>query len=173
MEQVHFPENTFLYVNQSYLTVQKIKKICYCNYNIIGQIVEASDPLQNIHGYELQERKVKMFRPKYNSETGGFLGLYETVGFMLVRGDAKEIFLNFGFDKEKSKVLYSHYRRKIPNTFCGTMFNHHKTMIGSEELDSDFSQLYILYPPLLTGLRRLINISKMPAWHLSILNKIS
>ena len=127
MEKVNFPENTLLYVNQSYLTVQKNKTIYYCDYYIIGQIVGASNPPQNIDSYELQDREVKMVRPKYNSETGEFLGLYETVGLLVVRGDAEEIFLNYGFDKEKSKVLYSHYRRKIPNAFCGTMFNRHIT----------------------------------------------
>ena len=40
-----------------------------------------------------------MVRPKYSSETGEFLGLCETVGFLVVRGDAEEIFLNYEFDK--------------------------------------------------------------------------
>ena len=86
-----------------------------------------------------------MVRPKYNSEIGEFLGLYETVGFLVVRGDAGDIFLNCGFDKEKSKVLYSQYRRKIPNASCGNMFNRHR-MIESGELDSDISQLHVLLP---------------------------
>ena len=87
-----------------------------------------------------------MIRPKYNSETGEFLGLYETVGFLVVRDDAEEIFLNYGFDKEKSKVLYSHYKRKIPSAFCGTVFNLHRTMIESGGLDLDFSQLLFFLP---------------------------
>ena len=100
MEKVKFPENTLLYVNQSYLTIQKNKKIYYSNYCIIGQIVEASNPPLNIDTYELKDREVKMVRPKYNVEAGEFLGLYKTVGFLLVRGNAEEIFLNYGFDKE-------------------------------------------------------------------------
>ena len=138
MENVNFPENTLLYINQCYLTVLKNKKIYYCDYYIIGQIVEASNPPQNIDSSELQDREVKMFKPKYNSETEEFLGLCETVGLMVVRGDSEEIFLNYGFDKEKLKVLYSHYRRKIPNVFCGTMFNRYRTIIESGELDPDF-----------------------------------
>ena len=92
--------------------------------------------------YELKDREVKMVRPNYNSKTGEFLGLYEAVGFLVVNGDAEEIFLNYDFDKEKSKALYSHYTRKIPNTFRGTKFNRQRTMIESGELDSEFSQLY-------------------------------
>ena len=33
-----------------------------------------------------------------------------------MRRDADEVFFNYGYDKEKSKVVYSHYRRRID--FC-------------------------------------------------------
>ena len=59
--------------------------------------------------YVLKENEVKIVRPKYNPETGKFLGLHETVGFMVVRRSPEEVFFNYGYDKEKSKVLYSHY----------------------------------------------------------------
>ena len=36
MEKVNFPENTLFYLNQSYLTVKKNKKIFYCDYFILG-----------------------------------------------------------------------------------------------------------------------------------------
>ena len=36
MEKVNFPENTVFYLNQSYLTVKKNKKIFYCDYFILG-----------------------------------------------------------------------------------------------------------------------------------------
>ena len=85
-------------------------------------------------------------RPKYNIETGEFLGLYERISFLVVRGDPEEVFLNYGYGKEKSKVLYSHYRRKIPNAFCGTAFNRHRTMVESGKLSSDFSTLYFFLP---------------------------
>ena len=60
--------------------------------------------------------------------TEEFLGLYETVGFIVVRGDPEEVFFNYGYDKEKSN---RNHRRRIPNSFCGTMFNRHKLMTES------------------------------------------
>ena len=42
MEKINFPENTLLYINQAFLTVKKKKKIYYCNYYVLDQIVEAS-----------------------------------------------------------------------------------------------------------------------------------
>ena len=75
MEKVNFPENPLIYINQAYLTVQKNKNIYYCDYFILGQIIEASNSLLNIETYELKENEVKYFRPRYNKETGKFLGV--------------------------------------------------------------------------------------------------
>lgn len=76
----------------------------------MGQIVEATNPPENISTYVLKENEVKMMRPKYNAEVGKFLSIYETVGFMVVRGSPDEVFFSYGYDKDKFKFLYSHYR---------------------------------------------------------------
>ena len=87
-------------------------------------------------------------RPRYNAETGDLLGLHETSGFIIVRGDSDEDFFDDGVDKQKSKVLYSHYKRRIPNEFSGTIFNRNKRMIESGVLESDMSHLYIFIPAM-------------------------
>ena len=94
----------------------------------------------------LKENEVRMVRPKYNPETDEFLGLYETAGFMVVRGSPEEIFFNYGYDKEKSKVLYLHYRRIISNSFSSTIFNLHRIMIERGEADAEFSNIYFFLP---------------------------
>ena len=98
--------------------------------------------------YVLKKNNVNMLRPKYNPEIGEFLGLYETVVLMVVRGSPEEVFFNYGYDKEKSKVLYAHYRRRIPNSFSGTIFNHHRVMIESGEADAEFSNIYFFLPSI-------------------------
>ena len=60
------------------------------------QIVEVSNSPENISTYQLKEREVRIVRPKYNRETGEFLGLYETIGFIVIRGDAEEVFFIYG-----------------------------------------------------------------------------
>ena len=70
-----------------------------------------------------------MFKPKYDPEKGEFKGLYKTIGYLVVIGSPEEVFSNYGYDREKSKVLYSHYRRRIPNLFPGTIFTRHREMI--------------------------------------------
>ena len=42
MEKINFPDNTLLYINQAFLTVKMNKKIYYCDYYVLDQILEAS-----------------------------------------------------------------------------------------------------------------------------------
>ena len=88
-----------------------------------------------------------MVRPCYDPETDKFCSLHQTVGFLVVRGSPEEVLFNYGFNKEKSKVFYSHYWRKIPNSFSGTIFNRHRTMIESGEIEGEMSNIFFL-PPL-------------------------
>ena len=62
----------------------------------------------------------------YDTVSGEFLGLFQTLGYLTVRGDSGECFLDYGYSKDKSKILYIHYKMKIPNSFSGTMFNRHR-----------------------------------------------
>ena len=55
------------------------------------------------------------------------MGLYETLGLIIARGDKDETFL-------KLNLLYSYQNRTIPNSFRDTLFNRHEYMIESGEL---------------------------------------
>ena len=136
-----FPEKTLLYVNQAFLTVKKNKKFFYWDYFVLGQIVESFTPL-DIFSYALKQNEVKMVRPSYDWERGKFGGFYETIGFLVVGGSPLEVFLKYGYDKEKLKLLHSHYRRKTPNSFSGTIFNCHRSMIESGEVVSEMSNIF-------------------------------
>ena len=50
------------------------------------------------------------------------------------------------FDPEKSKIMYSWFRKKIPSSFCGTMFNRHKQIIDSGEVNQKMSKMYFYFP---------------------------
>ena len=142
LKKVNYPESAILYVNQAYLTIKNYKKIYYADFQIIGQIIEALNPPEDVANYVCKEREVKFVRPRYNPTTGEFFNLYEQIGFLIVRGDEDEHFLNYGFDENKSKLLYSFYKRRIPNSFGGTLFTQHHIMFESGELNTDFSKVY-------------------------------
>ena len=108
---------------------------------------------QDISSYNCNENEVKMVRQPYDAKTDEFNGLYETFGFLAVRDYPEEVFLNYGFDKEKSKILYSHYRRKIPNSFSRTIFNRLRTMIESREVEGKSLKIFFPSVLLLAGQR--------------------
>ena len=65
--------------------LRTIKKIYYGNYFLIGQVNECLN-LENLQGYKCEDRGVTMYRPKYDTVTGTFQGLYKTLGYIMVRG---------------------------------------------------------------------------------------
>ena len=130
------------------MTVKKNKKIFYCDYFILGQIVESSNPPEKVSSYTLKDNEVRIIRPKYDTSTGQFKGLYKTIGFLVVRGASDEIFFNYGYDSNKSKIIYSHYRRKISTSFLGSIFNLHQSIIENGEVENNYSNLYYFLPSI-------------------------
>ena len=45
---------------------------------------------------------------------------------LIVSGDDDEHFLSYGCCEENYKVLYSYHKRRIPNSFAGTLFNRNR-----------------------------------------------
>ena len=96
MKKNNYPENSIIYINQGYLTIKNSKKMYYGDHFIIGQIIEAINPPENIAKYVCKDREVKYYRPRYDGNTSQFLGLYETIAYLVVSGDDDEHFLNYG-----------------------------------------------------------------------------
>ena len=131
LEKANLPENTIFYVNQGYLSYKDNKKVYYTDIFIIGQVTQLLNLPENLEDYELKPNEVKIIRSKYHTVTGQFLGLENSLGYMTVCGDAIENFFDYGFSKEKSKVLYSTHNMKIPTSFSTTIFNRHRIQFES------------------------------------------
>ena len=56
---------------------------------------------------------MKVYRRQDDPATGQFLGLYESLGFLVVRGDQDEHFLDYGYCKENSKILQSFIKKEF------------------------------------------------------------
>ena len=52
--------------------------------------------------FKIKENKAKYYCPRYDANTGKFLGLYETIGFLVVRGETFEVFLSYRYNTVKS-----------------------------------------------------------------------
>ena len=72
MEKINFQENTLLHINQSYLTVNKHKKIFYFDFFMIANIVASLTPSQDVSSHTLKENEVKMAMPRSDPKTREF-----------------------------------------------------------------------------------------------------
>ena len=62
-------------------------------------------------------KKEKIYCLQYDPVARQILGLYEWLGFITVRTDPDENFLDYGFCKKKLKILYSYHEIRIPNSW--------------------------------------------------------
>ena len=60
----------------------------------------------------------------------------------MVRGDADEHFLDYGYSKKDSKILHSFNKKRMRNSILGAFFNKHRIQYGSGALQTDFSKIF-------------------------------
>ena len=147
LEKVNIPENCLFYVNQGFMSTVKSGEIAMYFHNfIIGQLIIAANQPKDIETYICSKNEVKLLSCVYDIQTGHFKGIREQVAFIVLRGDADETFLSYGFDKIKSKLLYSFSKQQIPNAFVSVAFKNHfeEIMNGNRSESSSFSLFYFL-----------------------------
>ena len=130
---------TTFYLNQAYQSSKGNKKNYYSDLFILGQVTPCLNPPEN----DVKKNEAKIFRPKYDTVSGQFWGLVETLGYLTAHGDSVKCLLDYGYSKENSKVLYSNHKMKIPNSFSGTTFNRHRIQYESGALDTKFSNIFL------------------------------
>ena len=106
----------------------------------------------------LQEREVNINRPRYDPVSGQFLGLYESIGYLILRGEQNEQFLDYGFYKKNSKIFYSHHKRIIPSSFSDTFYKRQKIYLRVEVYRPRIQMSTTSYPRPLTVAKKLIDI---------------
>ena len=149
LEKVNMPENTLYYVNQAFLSTVKNGEIAmYVQNFIIGQLIFAANQPKDILQYECLPNEVKLLSCVYDLETGEFKGVRLQLAYIILRGDEQELFLSYGFDKSKSKVLYSYSKQQIPDAFVSTSFKKHFNEIMNEKRNEDSSSLFYFLPSI-------------------------
>ena len=150
--KANFPENTLCYVNQGSVSQVKDGEAIYLEYVILGQImaVANSDPSIDLDNYQFKENECLLYVPLYNKETGLFRGLGKRLGYITLRGDKNETFFSYGYDSEKSKMLYCSMKQQIPNIFQCTCFKkHHQYLLNEKATDKFASSLFLFLPSTL------------------------
>ena len=150
--KANFPENTLCYVNQGTVSQVKDGEAIYLEYVILGQIMPLAnpDPSIDLDNYEFKDNECLLYVPLYNTETGLFKGLGKKLGYISLRGDKSEAFYSYGYDKERSKLLYCTMKQPLPNIFQCTSFKKHKDFLIQEKLnESNSSSLFLFLPSTL------------------------
>ena len=147
--KANFPENTLCYVNQGSVSQVKDGEAIYLEYVILGQImaVANSDPSIDLDNYQFKENECLLYVPLYNKETGLFRGLGKRLGYITLRGDKNETFFSYGYDSEKSKMLYCSMKQQIPNIFQCTCFKKHHQYLLNEKATNKFASSLFLFLP--------------------------
>ena len=119
----------------------------YLHNFVIGQLIIAANQPKDIGNYTCSKNEVKLLSCVYEIETGQFKGIREQLAFIVLRGDVEETFLSYGFDKLKSKLLYSFSKQQIPNAFVSVAFkNHFEEIMNGDQSESSSSSLFYFLP---------------------------
>ena len=147
LEKVNIPENCLFYANQGFLSTVKSGEIAMYLHNfIIGQLIIAANQPKDIDAYVCSKNEVKLLSCVYDIESGQFKGIRKQMAFIVLRGDPDETFLSYGFDKIKSKLLYSFSKQQIPNAFVSVAFKKHFEQIMSGDDRDETSSLFYFLP---------------------------
>ena len=118
----------------------------YLHNFIIGQLIVAANQPKDIASYTCLKNEVKLLTCVYDVESGEFKGIREQIAFVVLRGDADETFLSYGYDKLKSKLLYSFSKQQIPDAFVCVGFKKHFQEIMNESKSERSSSLFYFLP---------------------------
>ena len=147
LEKVNIPENALFYINQGFLSTVKSGEIAMYLHNfVIGQLIVAANQPKDIANYTCLKNEVKLLSCVYDIESGDFKGIRQQLAFIVLRGDSDETFLSYGFDKMKSKLLYSFSKQQIPDAFVSVAFKKHFDEIMNEKRDDSSSSLFYFLP---------------------------
>ena len=144
--KANFPENTLVSVNQGSISQMKDEEAIYLEYVVLGQIMPVAnpDPAIDFDTYEFKENECLLYAPLYNKENGLFRGLAKRLGYITLRGDKIETFYSYGFDSERSKLLYCSFKQPIPNIFqCISFKKHRQYLLNEKATDRLASSLFL------------------------------
>ena len=122
----------------------------YCDYIILDQIISLRNSPENLdEAIENDKTKtlVKMFVPIYNNTTGQFLGVKETLRYIMLRNEPQESFFTYGYSPEHLGILFCFSKQVMSFAFQskrGTSFNSHKLETFVEN-NSDKSDVFSIF----------------------------
>ena len=122
--------------------------VIYADYFIIGQmnpVFNVPDEIECVMTwvcYECAADEVTLIRHLHNISSREFKGLTKPLAYIMVKGDDNETFFLYGYDNNKSKIIYSAGKKRLPNVFTGTVFKKYTTEILNKHRNEIFSKIF-------------------------------
>ena len=152
------PENCLIYTNQAYLSTVTSGELAMYNHNfILGQLIRAANQPEDISTYECMPNEIKLYTCIYDMTNGEFKGVSESLAYIVLRDDSEEVFLSYGYDATKAKVLYAVSMEKIPDALLSTCFNKHYSEILNERREKEDHSTLCYFLPSITDRKETIN----------------
>ena len=148
----NFPENALVYVNQGSISTIKRGHAIYLEFLMIAHLLPVAnpDPQINLENHQFKDHEALLFVPVYNKSTEIYDGLTKKLAHITIRWDANERFYSYGYNKDRSALLYCVNRLPLPNTFHCTAFKqHHGFLLDENQKKSDFSKMFMFLPSTL------------------------
>ena len=148
-EKANFSENLLRYANQATISPLKNNQEAIYVVNVtLAQLLPLVNSPTDIESYVCKDNKIKLLYPMYDTKNGKFLGVEKQLAAISVRGDEEELFLSYGYNKEKSKVLFLSQKVRLPNIFVSTAFKKHKDFLKSDDKGESSTLFFICRLPL-------------------------
>ena len=96
-----------------------------------------------------------MYASDYDHKSGKFLGVKESLAYIMIRNEEQETFFTYGFSAEHASILYCYSRQSMATVFKGTAFNTHKLQNYTES-NARMSDIFF-YLPSISGRKEDIN----------------
>ena len=168
LPKANFPENTLVYINQGSVSQVKDGEAIYLEYVVLAQIMPVAnpDPATDFDTYEFKENECLLYVPLYNTETGLFRGLGKGLGYITLRGDKNETFYSYGYDSEKSKLLFCSFKQPIPIIFnCTSFKNHRQYLLNEKATDKLASSLFMFLPSTIDRKEKILQFKETVNLH--------
>ena len=148
----NFLENTLVCINQGSISNVKGGHAIYLDFVILGQLIPVANPDLQIYleNHQFKDHEACLFVPIYNKATGMYGGLTKKLAHITLRGDVNERFYSYGYNKEKSALLYCVNRHPLPNIFHYTAFKqYHGFYLMKIKKKPEFSKMFLFLPSTL------------------------
>ena len=106
----------------------------------MNPVFNVPDEIECVMTYECAADEVTLIRHLHNISSREFKGLTKPLAYIMVKGDDNETFFLYGYDNNKSKIIYSAGKKRLPNVFTGTVFKKYTTEILNKHRNEIFSK---------------------------------